>query len=180
MTRKESEKDSERPHYYSQFWLDIAAGKRTIGGPKPEDGEVIETETAEPVPQRRLGRTSEQETLYNPSSPADEYPEVTVHSAADEEYNEGEEDLTQDNEEPNDSDYQEDLLLGDEGVPDMDLSEEEEENVNEEDEGEENESIDYEDEDTEWGGGRGRKKTKVTRPNKAPIKKSSGKPRRGF
>ncbi len=30
MTRKDSEKESERPHYYSQFWLDVAAGRRII------------------------------------------------------------------------------------------------------------------------------------------------------
>ncbi|GHO89116.1 hypothetical protein [Dictyobacter formicarum] len=52
MTRKDSEKDSERPHYYSQFWLDVAAGRHVIGAPKPEDGEVAE-EVPEPAPQRR-------------------------------------------------------------------------------------------------------------------------------
>src|SRR5947209_7132933 len=45
MTRKDSEKESERPHYYSQFWLDIAAGRRVIGGPRPdENGEAAEAE----------------------------------------------------------------------------------------------------------------------------------------
>src|SRR5260221_3536286 len=58
MTRKDSEKDAERPHYYSQFWLDVAAGRRVIGGPKPEDG----TETSapglpEPIALCRTGRT---------------------------------------------------------------------------------------------------------------------------
>src|SRR5712664_1484251 len=48
MTRKDSDKDAERPHYYSQFWLDIAAGRRTIGGPRPED-EGSESEDAAPV-----------------------------------------------------------------------------------------------------------------------------------
>ncbi len=28
MTRKDSERDAERPRYYSQFWLDVAAGRR--------------------------------------------------------------------------------------------------------------------------------------------------------
>ena len=37
MTRKESEKDSERTHYYSQFWLDVAAGRKIIGAPKAND-----------------------------------------------------------------------------------------------------------------------------------------------
>src|SRR5438270_2558 len=44
MTRKDSEKDSERPHYYSQFWLDVAAGRRVIGGPKPDEEEEEEDE----------------------------------------------------------------------------------------------------------------------------------------
>jgi hypothetical protein len=177
MTRKDSEKDSERPHYYSQFWLDIAAGKRTIGGPKPEDGEAVETDTAEPVLQRRPGRTSESEEFHNPSLPVNGYREEIVHPIADEEYSEPEEDLGQDQEELNEGDYPEDLPLEDEDVPDVDLSEDEEENAVEENAPEENESIDYDDEDTEWGT-RGRKKAKPIRPSKAPIKKT-GKPRRG-
>jgi len=36
MTRKD-EKDTERPHYYSQFWLDVAAGRREIGSSKTDD-----------------------------------------------------------------------------------------------------------------------------------------------
>jgi hypothetical protein len=49
MTRKDSEKESERPHYYSQFWLDVAAGRRIIGAPKPNEEADIESE-AEPEP----------------------------------------------------------------------------------------------------------------------------------
>src|SRR5436190_7969662 len=50
MTRKDSEKDSERPHYYSQFWLDVAAGRRIIGTPKSnEEDEQTEAELLEPV-----------------------------------------------------------------------------------------------------------------------------------
>jgi hypothetical protein len=44
MRRKDSERDAERPSYYSRFWLDIAAGRRVIGEPQPE-----ETEMTEPV-----------------------------------------------------------------------------------------------------------------------------------
>jgi hypothetical protein len=40
MIRKDFNQDADRPHYYSQFWVDIAAGKREIGGPR--------TATAEP------------------------------------------------------------------------------------------------------------------------------------
>ncbi len=37
MTRKDSERDAERPRYYSQFWLDVAAGRRVIGTPDDLD-----------------------------------------------------------------------------------------------------------------------------------------------
>lgn len=30
MTRKDPAQDVERPHYYSQFWLDVATGKRGV------------------------------------------------------------------------------------------------------------------------------------------------------
>ena len=83
MTRKDSEKDSESPHYYSQFWLDIAAGRRTIGGPKPEDGEALETETAEPVLQRRPARVSEPETFHNTPPPVNGYREEAALSTED-------------------------------------------------------------------------------------------------
>jgi hypothetical protein len=167
-TRKDNEKDTERPHYYSQFWLDIAAGKRIIGGPKPEDGEAVETEAAEPVLQRRPGRGSESETFPNTSSPENEYQEDVVGSIADEEYSEPEEDLEPDQEELYEGDYPEELPLDDEDVPDVDLSAEEEEIETVE----ENEPDYDDDEDAEWEG-RGRKKGKPTRPNKVPAKKTS-------
>jgi hypothetical protein len=168
-TRKDNEKDTERPHYYSQFWLDIAAGKRVIGGPKPEDGEAIETETAEPVPPRRSGRDNEPETFPNTSSPVSGYQEDVVHPITEEEYSEPEEDLEQDQEEAYENDYQEDLPLDDEDVPDVDLSVEEEKN--------EPEYEDDEEDGAEWGSRGARKKGKPVRPNKAPIKKT-GKTRR--
>src|SRR5450755_3692930 len=47
MTRKDSEKDAERPHYYSQFWLDVAAGRRIIGTPKTnEEGDLEELDAS--------------------------------------------------------------------------------------------------------------------------------------
>lgn len=56
MVRKESEKDTDRPRYYSQFWLDIAAGRKTIGATKTGDeADIIEPEIEEPVT-RRSGR----------------------------------------------------------------------------------------------------------------------------
>lgn len=171
MTRKDSEKDTERPHYYSQFWLDIAAGKRVIGGPKPEDGEALEPEATEPVLPRRSGRGNEPETLSNTSSPVNGYQEDSLQSDMDEDYSESEDDLAQDPEDLQDSDYQEDLPLDDGDVPDVDLSEEEEEIDSLED----NEP-DYDEDDAEWGG-RGRKKGKPARANKVPPKKT-GKTRR--
>lgn len=33
MIRKDTALDADRPHYYSQFWIDVAAGKREIGAP---------------------------------------------------------------------------------------------------------------------------------------------------
>jgi len=48
MTRKDPEKEAERPHYYSQFWLDIAAGRRAIGGKTTEVEEETEPELPEP------------------------------------------------------------------------------------------------------------------------------------
>lgn len=43
MARKDLEKETERPRYYSQFWLDVAAGRRVIGGGKgAQEGEEAE------------------------------------------------------------------------------------------------------------------------------------------
>ena len=58
MIRKDSEKDSERPHYYSQFWLDVAAGRRVIGAPKPNEETDMEPDT-ESVILRKPGRNSD-------------------------------------------------------------------------------------------------------------------------
>jgi hypothetical protein len=38
MARKDLEKETERPRYYSQFWLDVAAGRRVIGAGKGAEG----------------------------------------------------------------------------------------------------------------------------------------------
>ncbi|WP_052888603.1 hypothetical protein [Thermogemmatispora carboxidivorans] len=62
MTRKESEKDTERPHYYSQFWLDVAAGRRVIGSSKTteesETGERGERDSQESGAARKPARGS--------------------------------------------------------------------------------------------------------------------------
>src|SRR5260370_29065843 len=74
MTRKDSEGDAERPRYYSQFWLDVAAGRRVIGTPKTDEGaEGIEPETPEASVTRRTGR--------NNSSAIDGYREAFSRTA---------------------------------------------------------------------------------------------------
>jgi len=169
MTRKDSEKESERPHYYSQFWLDVAAGKRVIGAPKPnEDGELVEAEIPEPMPQRRA-RTME----------ADLRSENIIHHvaepiAAPEEFIEPDEAPLKANNDQDEIEYQ-DAPLEDADIPDMDLTsadDEEEEEFFEEEEEEE-------DDDMNWG--RGRKKNKPARPVKPPVKKPGKRePRRGY
>lgn len=53
MIRKDTTLDADRPHYYSQFWIDIAMGKREIGGPRTatadHETESIEDMRAEPL-----------------------------------------------------------------------------------------------------------------------------------
>ena len=174
MTRKDSEKESERPHYYSQFWLDVAAGRRVIGAPKPnEDGELVENEFSEILPQSR-SRAIE----------PDEYSGDTIlHSvaepvAAPEEFIEPDADTLEGDEDQDDPDYEE-APLEDADIPDMDLSpadeEDEDENLYED--------VEHEDEDEDDGmnWGRGRKKSKPIRPIKAPTKKPGKRePRRGY
>src|SRR6266568_1201436 len=86
MTRKESEKDSERTHYYSQFWLDVAAGRKIIGAPKANDEIDTYEQELEPAILRKPGRNSSaaishdyEETIVHPEVEpefdADEYAE---------------------------------------------------------------------------------------------------------
>ncbi len=182
MTRKESEKDSERPHYYSQFWLDVAAGRRVIGTPKPsEELDAAEIEVSDVTPSRRAGRASIQEDedeLYPSSRRSGEivHPVADV-GAADDEFPELEEDFASDEE----GQGMQDTIVEDADIPDMDLSpieeEEEEDLYDEEEEGEEGEE--EEEEDIGWGG-RGRKKSKPSRQAKAPKKPVRRERRPGF
>src|SRR2546430_16175932 len=86
MTRKDSEKDSERPHYYSQFWLDVAAVRKVIAVPKPNEETEMEPDT-ESVMFPKPGRNSDtafsdgyEETISHPEVEtefeADEYAET--------------------------------------------------------------------------------------------------------
>ncbi|GCE03759.1 hypothetical protein [Dictyobacter aurantiacus] len=157
MTRKDSEKDSERPHYYSQFWLDVAAGRHVIGAPKPEDGEAAE-EAPEPTPQRR-GRftdASDGQVVHPVAEP--------VRSSQSFAEPEAEEDTLEASDQDEEFDYQDDQVE-EADVPDMDLDSE----ADEEEEFFEDEEEDEEDDDMNWG--RGRKKPKPSRASKLPPKK---------
>lgn len=179
MTRKDSEKDSERPHYYSQFWLDVAAGRRVIGAPKPEDGtEAIEPETPEPVILRKPAR----------SNMSDGYSETHSRTAIEPETEEVIEPETEPEElEPDELDELVDevddldlpnILVDDtldEAVEDEDLADTDFMPAEEEDEDFYDEE-DEEEEDEDWPIGRGRKKPKPGRQVKQP--KQQKKPRR--
>lgn len=186
MVRKDSEKDSDRPHYYSQFWLDIAAGRKTIGGPRANDeADVIEPELDEPVTLRRPARSN--------SSP--HYEAAIVHP--DVEPMEEEEDEFEETT-PDELDMDEEEL-GEEDIPNIVVEEMEPEiastgdDVIEEpatepatepaaepaEEGEEEDYYDDEEEEEEddWSG-RGRKKPKG-RQTRLPTKKPTKRDRRG-
>ena len=177
MTRKDSEKESERPHYYSQFWLDVAAGRRVIGAPKPnEDGELVENELSEPLPQSRsriIETDGYSENILHP---------VAEPVAAPEEFIEPDADTLEADEEQDSPEYEE-APLGDADIPDMDLSpaDDEDEELFEDEEDQEEDQEDQEEEDDDMNWGRGRKKNKPTRPIKAPTKKPGKRePRRGY
>ena len=185
MTKKD-EKDADRPHYYSQFWLDVAAGRRVIGAPKPEDGtDLADADLSEPTPMARKGGRVNANIL-----PADGYRETRAPAAvADEGYDEDEdEEFT----EPEDEDLELLAEVDDEDIPTIlddtpedevfapaiepELLAEEEEPIEDEEFFEDEEDEDEEDE--EWPA-RGRKKPKPGRPVKAPKPPVKKPPRRG-
>jgi hypothetical protein len=184
MARKDSEKDSERPHYYSQFWLDVAAGRRIIGAPKPGDeAEQGEIDIPEPPAPRRVGRMGggHEEPFMSPA-PSNGYSEAIEHPIAEPIVDEEEivepetEDLLQNEEQG----YQ-DEDLEDTEIPDMDLTPIEEEDEDLYDEDAEEEEEEEEDEDDLGWSGRGRKRNKPTRtPKQPPRKPPKREPRRGF
>jgi len=181
MTRKDSEKDSERPHYYSQFWLDVAAGRRVIGGPKPDEGtEVVEPETPEPVILRKSGRNSSSDGY------GDTYSRAAVEIPTDdvlEPETEAEPELEP--EEFEMADEVDDLDLPnilvddtlDEAAEESDLAEMDTDFLPEDEEDEDFfDEEEEEEEDEDWPIGRGRKKPKPGRQVKQP--KQPKKPRR--
>lgn len=166
MTRKDSEKDAERPHYYSQFWLDIAAGRRVIGGPKPEEAETGEPDVPEPAPIRKTGRNSAAASDGYKAAHASPVAARVVEEPETEPEDIGEAEI------PN-------ILVGeetdflDEETPEEDFLDEETD---------EEEFFEEEDEEEEEGGDwspRGRKKAKPVRPVK-PVNKPKRPPRRSF
>src|SRR6266481_6161533 len=169
MTRKDSEKDAERPHYYSQFWLDVAAGRRVIGTPKIEEGAdqaEAETPVPEPTPLRKAGRNST-------ATVADGYKETRLQSVAEpavepeEDYVEPEQvevelaDTVDDLELPT---LDADETFEDADTSDLDLNPEEEEEEESEDEDYfDDEEEEEEEEDEDGWAARGRKKPKPGR-----------------
>jgi alpha-glucosidase (family GH31 glycosyl hydrolase) len=182
MTKKD-EKDADRPHYYSQFWLDVAAGRKVIGA-KSEDGtDQADADLSEPIPLARKGGRA------NPNIvPADGYRETRAQAAvADETYDEEEEEeefpLPED-EEPDTVDEVSDedipTIVDDtpeEFTPDIEPEPFEEEEQEPEEEDEEFYDEEEEEDEDEWPA-RGRKKPKPGRQAKVP-KPPSKKPRRG-
>lgn len=181
MTKRDNEKDSERPHYYSQFWLDVAAGRRIIGTPKPnEEGEQIETELERAGSALKTVYASNgQQSNTAPRAAVNEQTgrvissEDELEDASDEEYTEPEEDLDLTFADAEDQEFP----VEETDIPDMDLGvmDEDEEYLDEEEESdfedlEDTEELDEgEEDDMNWG--RGRKKPKPSRPVKAPPKK---------
>lgn len=176
MTRKDSEKDSERPHYYSQFWLDVAAGRRVIGAPRPGEEEASDLELPDVTPPRRVGRVSTQEPLDEPYA---RHLENHTHEAASVATEEAYPELEEEAFDEEEQDLQ-DSTVEDIDVPDMDLGLEEEEEEDDffEEELEEDEE-EEEEEDIGWGG-RGRKKAKPGRQVKPPKKPTKRDRRSGY
>lgn len=186
MTRKDSEKDTDRPHYYSQYWLDVAAGRVAISAPKvEEEAELPEVELEmpelEPTPLRRTGRST--------ASVSDGHKSTRTHTVVEPAF--APDELA----EPEEKEFEQEYELGDLELPNIDLEETEEEmtvppsDLIQEDEeaGEEGaEDLFYDEEEEEededsWMA-RGRKKPKPGRQVKPPkpLKKPKREPRRGF
>jgi hypothetical protein len=177
MTRKDSENETDRPHYYSQFWLDVAAGLTVIGASKVEEEEALAEdviEIPEPTPLRRAGRN-------NAASITDGYQVTPTQTVAEPEFEPEEFAESKENELELESDVV-DLEL-----PDNVLDETEEVTIipesvliPDEEETEEEEELFYDEEedeeDTDDWSARGRKKPKPGRQVKPP--KSTKKPKR--
>ncbi|HLX39486.1 MAG TPA: hypothetical protein VKR42_03100 [Ktedonobacteraceae bacterium] len=197
MARKDSEKDADRPHYYSQFWLDVAAGRRIIGVPRTDEGDT--DEGLEPVAPRRPVRSTVadsdgyHETVVHPQvdpealeEDADEYsiPDVDSFDVGDDNeieeednptFGANEDDIPDLEIAPQEVETAEDVEVEEVEPKEIEEAEAETEDFFDEEEEEE-------DEDT-WSA-RGRKKPKPGRqvklPTKTPPKRAKREPRRGF
>ena len=179
MTKKD-EKEADRPHYYSQFWLDVAAGRKVIGASKAEDGaDQAEADLQEPTPQARRGGRAGAGI-----SPEDGYREARAPAAvADEAYDEEEEFPLAEDEGPDTVSE-----VSDEDIPTIvdtpevltpDIEPEPEPSEGEEPEEDEDfyDEEEEEEDEEEWPA-RGRKKPKPGRQAKVP-KAPARKPKRG-
>ena len=189
MTKKD-EKDADRPHYYSQFWLDVAAGRRVIGAPKPEDGDLTDADLPEPTPLARKGGRVNANIL-----PVDGYRETRAPAAvADEAYDDEDEDFAEaedeeetpdlisevdDEEIPTIVDDTPEIITPDIITPDIEPEVLDEDEVEPDEEEEFFDEEDEEDEDEEEWPARGRKKPKPGRQVKAPKPPVKKPPKRG-
>ena len=168
MTKKDSEKEVERPHYYSQFWLDVAAGRRVIGAPKTDEGaDELESE----IPEAALARKPVRESL---AAVTDGYQEPYAQDEAEPMFAE---------EEFAEPELEEELVgaVDDLDIPNIEVEEIEipqidiaaqEEEKEEEEPTEEFFDEEEEEEEEDWTTSRGRKKAKPSRPTKQPPKRT--------
>jgi hypothetical protein len=183
MTRKD-EKDTERPHYYSQFWLDVAAGRREIGSSKTDESSDAD-DMPEPSASVRKGNRPAAAALVDGhrSTHARDFDEENF--AADEPFGTDEADELDNYNEPEMEDELEGNL-DDDDIPNIlveNPSGEEDEDIDlplaeEEESFDEDEYYDDEEEDEDDWSARGRKKPKPGRQTKAP-KAPPTKPKRG-
>ena len=80
MVRADNKQDSDRPHFYSQFWIDVAQGKQSVPASAPVEAEEEESDDlafATPLPETSKPKASK---------PAEKKPEAgrsTLTSLAD-------------------------------------------------------------------------------------------------
>ncbi len=168
MTKKESEKEVERPHYYSQFWLDVAAGRRVIGTPKSEDGaEEAEPELAEAT----VGRKPVRDSLAAVSDGHQEtFAPTDVEPLLDEEEYAAEPELEEELVGAVDELGNPDIVVDEPELAEVPTMAQEEEEPEPEEEPIEPFFEDEEEEEEDWTIGRGRKKAKP-RAQKQPPKR---------
>ncbi len=165
MTKKDSEKEVERPHYYSQFWLDVAAGRRVIGAPKTDEGaDGFESEMPEAAVVRKPVRDSI-------AAVTDGYQEPFAQDEAESMFSE---------EEFAEPELEEELVgaVDDLDIPNIEVEETEIPQIEiaaqqeEEEEPTEDFFEEEEEEEEDWSTSRGRKKAKPSRPTKQPPKRT--------